>query len=122
VGYRANDPTAYYVRALVGAYTTGGRNTLNTPIINNFDFSIAKIISVAEQYKIEIRGDFYNGLNHPQYTAGRINRVNAATGTASRTTTATLNALTPGNAVFGKWDQVWSSNPREIQLTAKFRF
>jgi hypothetical protein len=118
VGYRANDPSAYYVRAQQGTFTTGGRNTLRTPSINNFDISVSKIISFAEHYKIEFRGDFYNAINHPQYTAGRINRVNST----SRTTTGSLNALTPGNADFSVWDHVWSSNPRQLQLTAKFRF
>jgi hypothetical protein len=116
VGYQVNDPNAYYVRAQVGAYTGAGRNTLSTPIINNFDFSIAKIISFAERYKFEIRGDFYNGFNHPQYTAGRVNRINAT----SRTATTTF--LQPGHADFAQFDRVWSSNPRQVQLTAKFRF
>ena len=116
VGYLANNPNAYYIRAQVGAYTTAGRNTLRTPSINNFDFNIAKIISFAERYKVEIRADFYNGVNHPQYTAGRVNRV-------SSTNRATVtNYLQPGNDKFGKFDEVWSSNPRQIQLAAKFRF
>jgi len=116
VGYVANDPNAYYVRAQVGAYATGGRNTLSTPIINNFDLSLAKIISVGENKKFEIRGDFYNSFNHPQYTAGRINRVN------STARTATPTFLQPGHPDFGKFDRVWSSNPRQVQLTAKFTF
>jgi len=32
------------------------------------------------------------------------------------------NYLTPGNALFAQFDQVYSSNPRVIQLAAKFTF
>ena len=32
------------------------------------------------------------------------------------------NYLTPGNALFGKWDQVFPSNARMIQLAAKLSF
>jgi hypothetical protein len=32
------------------------------------------------------------------------------------------NYLTPGNPLFGQFDQVYSSNPRVIQLGAKFTF
>jgi hypothetical protein len=32
------------------------------------------------------------------------------------------NFLTPGNPLFGQFDQVWSSNPRNIQLGATVTF
>jgi hypothetical protein len=32
------------------------------------------------------------------------------------------NYLTPGNPLFGQWDQVFPSNARMIQLAAKFIF
>ena len=73
-------------------------------------------LQVGQRYKFEIRGDFYNAFNHPQYTAGRINRVNST----SRFTTPTF--LQPVHALFGRFDEVWSSNPRQVQLTAKFTF
>lgn len=117
VGYVANDPSAYYVRAQAGTLTTSGRNILGTPMINNVDFNVAKVISFAERYKVEIRADFYNGLNHPQYTAGRLSRADLQTG---RNVVTTM--LQPGHPDFAKFDRVWSSNPREIQLAAKFKF
>jgi hypothetical protein len=116
VGYVANDPNAYYVRAQVGALTTSGRNILRTPGINNFDFNIAKIISFKERYRVEIRADFYNGLNHPQYTAGRVNR------TTPRPTPGVTSFLQPGHPDFARFDRIWESNARQIQLAAKFKF
>jgi hypothetical protein len=40
----------------------------------------------------------------------------------STSRTATPTFLQPGHADFAKFDRVWSSNPRQVQLTAKFTF
>ena len=69
-----------------------------------------------ERTHVELRADFYNALNHPQYTPGRLNSV------LSSSHVNETNYLTPGNPLFGKWDQVFSSNSRVIQLAAKFSF
>ena len=116
VAYQVNNPNAYYVRARQGVYTTSGRNILRMRPVYNFDMSIAKRIPFKEHYLAEFRADMYNALNHPQYIPGRPNRVTAVTHLGE------TNYLTPGNPVFAQWDQVYSSNPRLIQLTAKFKF
>ena len=116
VGYLVNNPNAYYIAALNGMYTTSGRNILQTPPIDNFDISIAKAVPFKEHYKVEFRGDFYNAFNHPQFTAGRPNRVSSL-GHASET-----NYLTPGNSAFAKWDENFPSNARQVQLTARITF
>jgi len=116
VGYLANNPNAQFIRAQVGVYANGGRNILESPGINSFDVSLMKAFSVREHSKFEIRADFFNFFNHPQYTAGRINNVN-------NIGRAGINVmLIPGNAAFNQWDQVFGSNPRNIQMGAKFVF
>jgi hypothetical protein len=116
VAYLANNGNAQYIRALPGAFATSGRNVLASRGINNFDFSLFKVVSFGERMKLQLRADFFNGFNHPQFTPGRVNNVNA-TNRANVT-----NFLTPGNALFGQFDQVWSSNPRNIQVGAKLTF
>jgi hypothetical protein len=116
VGYLVANPTAQYIKAAAGVYANGGRNTLQTPPINNVDLNLSKIFSFRERTKFEIRGDFFNGLNHPQYTTGTVNNVNL-TGHAGET-----NYLTPGNPLFGRWDQVFSSHSRVVELGAKITF
>jgi hypothetical protein len=116
VGYLANNPNAYYIRALGGMYTTSGRNILQMPRIDNFDISIAKAIPFREHYKVEFRGDLYNAFNHPQFTAGRVNRV------SSFSHAGETNYLTPGNSAFAKWDENFPSNARQVQLTARITF
>jgi hypothetical protein len=116
VAYAAIDPTAEFLRARPGAWANSGRNILAGQGINNFDLSVAKTISTGERSRLEIRADFYNALNHAQFTPGRLNNV-ASTQRANET-----SYLTPGNADFGRWNRVYSSNPRLIQIVAKFSF
>jgi len=116
VGYLANNPNAHYIRAAQGMYANAGRNTLATPYINNFDFNAVKIFSIRERTKFELRVDMYNALNHPQYTAGQVNNVMLTQHIGL------TSPLTPGNANFNAWDQVFSSNPRNLQVGAKIIF
>jgi hypothetical protein len=116
VAYLANDPNAQFIRAQKGALANSGRNILAARGINNWDFNVSKIVAVRERYRLLVRADFFNGFNHPQYTPGQINNINQ-TNRANVT-----NYLTPGNPLFGRFDQVYSSNPRVIQLGAKFTF
>jgi hypothetical protein len=116
VAYLANNPNAQYIRALPGAFAYSGRNILRTEPVNNFDFNIVKSFAVRERTRLQLRADFFNGFNHPQYTPGRVNNVTFLN------RSGVTNYLTPGNAVFGQFDQVFSSNPRNIQVAAKVTF
>jgi hypothetical protein len=116
VAYLANNPNAEFIRAQKGAYANSGRNILAGRGINNFDFNLSKIVVFRERYRFQVRADFFNGFNHPQYTPGTVNNI-LSTSRANVT-----NYLTPGNPLFGQFDQVYSSNPRVIQLGAKLTF
>lgn len=116
VAYLAQDPNAQFILAQIGAYANSGRNIIRTPGINNFDVTVAKNIRLGERYQFQLRADMLNAANHPQYTLGNINSIRL------RNTSGNANMFIPGNPLFGKWDQVFSSNPRIVQLTAKFTF
>jgi hypothetical protein len=116
VGYLAANPNAQYIAAGVGVFPTTGRNTLRMAGINNWDLAFFKNVNFSERWRLNRRADFYNAFNHPQYTPGRINNVNLK----SRSDTNIY--LIPGSSVFGAWDQVFSSNPRFIQLGARLTF
>ena len=115
-GYLAQNPNAQFILAQIGAYATSSRNILRTPGIHNIDMTIAKNIPVRERYQVQVRADMFNAANHPQYTLGNINSIRL------RSTSGTANMFIPGNPLFGKWDQVFSSNSRIVQMTAKFVF
>jgi hypothetical protein len=116
VGYLANNPNALYIKAAQGMYANSGRNILQMPGIGNFDFNAVKIFSIRERAKFELRVDMFNALNHPQYTAGTVNNTS---GTSITNITA---PMIPGNALFDSWNQVLSSNPRNLQVGAKITF
>jgi hypothetical protein len=118
VAFLAKNPNAMYIAAPKGSIPNSGRNTLHFNPINNVDFSILKRFNITERYKMEFSGRFSNLFNHPQYVGGYINDVAPIgfTGTLQR------NFLVPNATVFDQVDQAYSSNPRTIQVSAKFTF
>jgi hypothetical protein len=45
-----------------------GRNAFNAPNYTNFDFSLTKTSHLTEKVAMELRTDFFNVLNHPNFT------------------------------------------------------
>lgn len=120
VAYLAKNPNARYIQAQKGALATSGRNTEHLMPIDNVDFSLLKRFNVPkrENYKFEFGARFYNLFNHAQYTGSHINDV----ASIGYTSTSVTNFLNPSQTSFYHPDYVFSSNPRYIQLTAKFTF
>ncbi|HJQ35105.1 MAG TPA: hypothetical protein VJ866_23340, partial [Pyrinomonadaceae bacterium] len=119
VGYLATNPNARYIQTGAGAVSNISRNTFLMPGINNFDFSLFKNFRMGEGAKrFQLRADFYNAFNHPQYIPGSPNDVTPI-GTTGVTT---YNQIAPITADFLRADRVFSSNPRVIQLAARFDF
>jgi hypothetical protein len=118
VAYLATNPNAEYIATPKGALANGGRNTLILPRINDIDMSLIKAFSLTERMKLQFGLRGTNIFNHPQYTGGLLNDVapNGQTGANVH------NALIPGNSAFQQWNQVFSSNPRSVQISAKFIF
>jgi hypothetical protein len=120
VGYLADNPNAEYIRAGTGAESNSARNTLQLPGIDNLDFSVFKTFTWGESRKIQLRADFFNALNRPQYIPGSPNDVQPINTTA----VGQVNTITAANLLttFNQADRVFSSNPRVIQLGLKFSF
>jgi hypothetical protein len=116
VAYVANNPSARYVVAGVGALANGGRNTFPLHPINNIDLSLKKRFNITERRSFDLGASFYNVLNHAQYTGGYLNDV------ASRGYTNARNDLVPSDPLFGRFDQFYSSNSRVLQIFAHFTF
>jgi len=119
VAYVAVNPNARYIEAQLGALTNGGRNTLSTNRINNFDISVTKKFNITESKHFEFAGQFFNILNHPQATPGSLNDVTPA---LTSVTTASRNFLQPSNPAFNNFGAFFSSNPRTIQIVGRFIF
>lgn len=126
VAYLADNPNAEYIRAGLGAISNSARNTLQLPGINNFDVSLFKNFRLGESRRIQVRADFFNAFNHPQYIPGSPNDIQpvntTAVGQVNTITPATLSINNPGVATFNRSDRVFLSNPRVIQLALRFDF
>ena len=99
---------------------------MQLPGINNVDFSLFKNFRMGEVRRIQIRADFFNALNHPQYIPGSPNDIQPVAttqfGQVNTVTAATLSLANPGVATFNRADRVFFSNPRVIQLALRFDF
>jgi hypothetical protein len=126
VAYLADNPNAEYIRTGLGALSNSARNTLQLPGINNLDFSVFKNFHFGEGRRVQLRADFFNAFNHPQYIPGSPNDIQpvntTAVGQVNTITAATLSLTNPGAATFNRADKVFSSNPRTIQLALRLDF
>ncbi|HUJ23364.1 MAG TPA: hypothetical protein VLX58_17650, partial [Bryobacteraceae bacterium] len=118
VAYLVDNPNARYIRAGSGQLPNGGRNTEHFRPIDDIDMSLLKRVNITERFKLELGGRFFNIFNHPQYVGGYINDV----APIGYTSTEVRNFLNPASTTFYHPDYVFSSNPRSIQVSARFVF
>jgi hypothetical protein len=116
VAYVANIPNARYVVGGSGTNPDGGRNTFPLHPTNNIDLSIKKRFAFGESRSFDIGAQFFNVLNHAQFTGSHVSDVNSYGYIGSR------NDLIPSNAAFGRFDEFYTSNSRTAQITAHFTF
>jgi hypothetical protein len=116
VAYVANSANARYVVAGSGALATGGRNTFPLHPTDNIDMGLKKRFNFTERFSFDIGSQFYNLLNHAQYTGGYLSDV------ASRGFTGARNDLVASDPLFGRFDQFYRSNSRTLQIFAHFTF
>jgi hypothetical protein len=93
-------------------FGNSGQGILLGPGQFNFDVSLIKTTKITERSTLQIRGEFFNFFNHPQFSS-----IDPSSGTGG-----TLSSL-PQPLVTGQGTIVSTSvNPRVIQLGAKFIF
>jgi len=118
VGATFTPSNAYYVQGGLGTIPNASRNTLPTGRTNDVDLSLYKRISFMDRYKVEVGAQAFNLLNHPQYLPGSLNTVNSIA-SASATSRLFDQVSSPK---FNHKEQVFSSNPRTMQLSGKIIF
>ena len=69
-GNPANDGTADETNCIPGTRHFGseGRNSLHGPSFKEFNFSVFKDTTITERLKMTLRAEFFNLLNHPNFT------------------------------------------------------
>ena len=103
-----------------GTFGTMRRNLFRGPGYRNWDFSLVKNFTIHERFVVQFRGEFFNVLNHPNFTnpygvGGQLGAVDPSS---------------PGNFGFsGETPDVAAANPvmgsggpRAIQLGLKLKF
>jgi Carboxypeptidase regulatory-like domain len=110
------NPNARYIQAGYGAIATTGRNTEPTRPISNLDFTLIKRFAVGENRHLEVSGEAYNLFNHAQFIPGSINDVGRISTSGSTAYTSVTNVN------FNNPEKAFSSNPRVLQVVAKFFF
>ncbi len=82
------------------AFGNLGRNTVTGPGLFNADLMVARSLAFKERYRLQLRGEFFNAFNHPNYRLiGRL-----------------INVPDTFGKVLSQFD------PRQIQLAAKITF
>jgi outer membrane receptor protein involved in Fe transport len=101
------------------------RNGFTGPHYRNFDFSLAKETKITERVNMQLRADFFNLFNHPNYaspllpsfavdwTTNGISANGQGQGTLPLTVTPDVGAQNPF---------LGGGGPRDIQVSARFSF
>jgi hypothetical protein len=107
-------------------FGTLGRNALISPAFRQWDFSLVKNTKLSERFNLQFRADFYNLLNHPNFSNSLlpsffddigsfpINPVSSRISCFFPITGTVDSAI--GNPILG------GGSPRSIQFALKFFF
>jgi len=119
IGYLASDSSARFVLAGFGARATAGRNNITTPGFGVLNFSVFKNTHVTESKYFQVRAEFFNLLNHRNFTISNGNIFSTA-----GITTATGNPAYALAAVGSPFldAKVFNGGSRTITLGLKFIF
>ena len=100
--------TCAFANPPLGSSGNVGLNSLGGPGYQDVDFAVQKIVPIHEKMQVELRGEVFNALNHP-------NKLFAAPGPQNSN-----NATVLGTPTFGF--VTGAQAPREIQIAAKFYY
>jgi len=92
----------------LGSFGTVSLNSLNGPGNKNWDASVLKTVPMGEARRLELRGEFYNVLNHPNFLFAGAGPQNSN------------NATVFGSSNFGVLTA--ARDPRLIQIGAKIYY
>jgi hypothetical protein len=103
--------------AIFGTFGNVGKNVLRLPRTSNWDVQISKYFNFTERWKLQLRGEYFNVLNHPNF-APESTSGGAVNGTDQISAFDKLN----GNSAFGTFRAGQAADPRVAQLAIKIFF
>ena len=102
---------------LLPTFGNVGKNSLRLPKTSEWDVQLSKYISLTERWKLQLRGEYFNVLNHPNFAPESI-----STGTVNSTDQISNFDKLNGNSSFGTFRAGQAGDPRIAQLAVKIIF
>jgi hypothetical protein len=102
---------------IFGTFGTLRKNTFRLPAASDWDVQLSKYINFTERIKMQLRVEYFNVLNHPNF-APESTSTGAVNGTDNIGAFDKLN----GNSAFGTFRSGQAADPRVAQLAAKIIF
>jgi hypothetical protein len=113
------NPTAFQPTgpALFGTFGNISKNPYRLPKTSGWDVQLSKYFNITERWKLQLRGEYFNVLNHPNFAPESIS-TGAVNGTDQISAFDKLN----NNSAFGTFRAGQAGDPRIAQLAAKIVF
>jgi hypothetical protein len=108
-----------------------GRNSLRGPSFKEWNFAIYKTTNLTERLTMQLRADFFNVVNHPNFANPflpafladpAVHGFQAANGRETGVATGSTGVITATGDVGIGNPFIGGGGPRGIQLAAVFRF
>jgi len=103
--------------AIFGTFGNVGKNALRLPRTSNWDVQVSKYFNFSERWRLQIRAEYFNVLNHPNFAPE-----STSTGPVNGTDQISAFDKINGNAAFGTFRAGQVGDPRVAQLAAKIFF
>jgi Carboxypeptidase regulatory-like domain len=107
----ANNPVIF------GTFGDVGKNVLRLPGTFNWDMQLSKYITFTERFKLQLRLEYFNVFNHPNFAPESV-----STGTVNTTDQISSFDKLNGNSSFGTFRAGQAADPRIAQLAVKLYF
>jgi hypothetical protein len=101
---------------IYGTFGDVGKNVLRLPHTANWDMSLSKNILLTERWKIQLRAEYFNIFNHPNFAPEGV-----STGTVNSTDNITSFDKISSNS-FGTFRAGQAADPRIAQMAIKVFF
>jgi hypothetical protein len=102
---------------IYGTFGDVGKNVLRLPHTANWDMQLAKNFPITERFRLQLRVEYFNVLNHPNFAPE-----STSTGAVNSTDQISSFDKLNSNAAFGTFRAGQAGDPRIAQLAAKFFF
>jgi Carboxypeptidase regulatory-like domain len=107
----ANNPSIF------GTFGNVGKNPYRLPNAWGWDVQLSKYFSITERFRLQLRGEYFNVLNHANFAPESI-----STGPVNGTDQISAFDKLNNNSAFGTFRAGQAGDPRVAQLAAKIVF